>query len=861
MLRSKFVKTVIAITLVMSALPNVAFALDVKPDLKSGGGESGLEVSNGELVSNSGSESGVKGADSEASDSENETGTDEQIDSSSNDEISKDGEGIAPQESSANSGEIGNEKHSSVLYTAHVASIGWQQEVADSATAGTTGRSLSMECLELKLDGLDGSIAYQAHVANIGWQNYVSDGAEAGTTGRGLALEALRIQLNGAAAESYDVYYRVHSANFGWLGWARNNELAGSVGFGYGIQAVQVKLVPQGTVVEEYGDVAFEEHLVSSEAHVSNLGWRGASYDGNTAGTTGRSLSLEALCVRNASTRYEGSVIGQGYVQYAGWQEEVSNGVVGTTGQGRSLQAVRFKLDGELAETYDVYYRTHVSNVGWLGWAKNGASAGSVGYDLAIEAVQVVLVEKDGQAPGSTSDCFRSRGLSYQAHSASVGWMSPVTEKVTAGTTGNSRALEALCISLGDQQYAGSISYKAHVSSIGWQEAVRDGAMSGTTGYGLAIEAMSISLEGEISDHFDVYYRVHVSNIGWLDWASNGDVAGSTGCSLKAEALQVVLVEKGGSAPGSTASPSRSLSYSYQANVVGSGWQDAVSKGALSGTTGQGKAVQQLSMSAAGSTFGGELQYAVHSANVGWQDYVGDGAVAGQEGKQVEALCIRLTGELSQCFDVYYRVHVSNIGWLGWAKNGANAGTVSFGYAIEAYQVVVQTKGVSAPGSTSDVFRSERGAVKRSDGSWDWYNSSGQLNRSAAIDTVVSTARSLLGVPYVWLGVYPQDGGMDCASFTWYLYRQLGIDVGFETYDQMYAGHEVGSLSQAKPGDLILMYYGSWPNYNQFLPEHVVLYAGNGMIYEEPTFGGHCQYVSLSSKAATKISIRRIIHD
>ncbi len=102
---------------------------------------------------------------------------------------------------------------------------------------------------------------------------------------------------------------------------------------------------------------------------------------------------------------------------------------------------------------------------------------------------------------------------------------------------------------------------------------------------------------------------------------------------------------------------------------------------------------------------------------------------------------------------------------------------------------------------------------------------------------------------------------MDCASFTWYLYKQLGIDIGFETYDQMHAGYEVGFLSRAKPGDLILMYYGSWPNYDQSLPEHVVLYAGNGMIYEEPTFGGRCQYVPLSIKGATKISIRRIIHD
>ena len=158
-------------------------------------------------------------------------------------------------------------------------------------------------------------------------------------------------------------------------------------------------------------------------------------------------------------------------------------------------------------------------------------------------------------------------------------------------------------------------------------------------------------------------------------------------------------------------------------------------------------------------------------------------------------------------------------------------------------------------------YTPQTGAYQRSDGSWDWYNSEGDWDRDGAINKIMSTANSLLGVPYVWLGVYPQDGGMDCASFTWYLYRQLGIDIGFETYDQMYSGVPVWSLSDAKPGDLVLMYDNGWPNYVPGLFEHVVLYAGNGMIYEEPTFGGQCQYVSIWSKGMGNIRIRRILAD
>ena len=152
------------------------------------------------------------------------------------------------------------------------------------------------------------------------------------------------------------------------------------------------------------------------------------------------------------------------------------------------------------------------------------------------------------------------------------------------------------------------------------------------------------------------------------------------------------------------------------------------------------------------------------------------------------------------------------------------------------------------------------GGSRLSNGSFVWCNASG-VDRQDAINRVMRTAHSCLGIPYVWDGMWPEDGGMDCSSFTWYVYKQQGIVLGEDTYHQISNGYRVPSLSQTKPGDLILMYFDSHPNFNPLLPEHVVLYAGNGMIYEEPDFGMSCQYVPLSSKHAGKIEIRRIISD
>ena len=74
----------------------------------------------------------------------------------------------------------------------------------------------------------------------------------------------------------------------------------------------------------------------------------------------------------------------------------------GTSGQAKRLEAIQIRLTGEMANRYDVYYRVHAQHFGWMGWAKNGASAGTAGYSYRLEGIQIVLVNKGGSAPGKT---------------------------------------------------------------------------------------------------------------------------------------------------------------------------------------------------------------------------------------------------------------------------------------------------------------------------------------------------------------------------------------------------------------------------------------------------------------------------
>ena len=83
-----------------------------------------------------------------------------------------------------------------------------------------------------------------------------------------------------------------------------------------------------------------------------------------------------------------------------------------------------------MSRFFDVYYRTHVQNIGWMGWAKNGESAGSEGYSYRMEAIQVVVCCK-GQTPdGSTAAAFMSRknplasmDAKAQAYSSRTGYL------------------------------------------------------------------------------------------------------------------------------------------------------------------------------------------------------------------------------------------------------------------------------------------------------------------------------------------------------------------------------------------------------------------------------------------------------
>ena len=292
--------------------------------------------------------------------------------------------------------------------------------------------------------------------------------------------------------------------------------------------------------------------------------------------------------------------------------------------------------------------------------------------------------------------------IQYEAHVSNIGWMSSKRDGSTAGTTGQSKAVEDLKVSILNPVEDGSVQINANVSGIGWQGWDTPSASEGgTTGQGRAVEAVRLRLTGSLAKDYDVYYRVHASNIGWMAWAKDGEEAGTTGMSCSLEAIQIKLIKKGASHPDTSGYSHLEIpTVTYSSQVKGA-WQNTVSAGEVSGTTGQGIPITGFSAKTTSSVAGG-INFQLHFSNVGWTSGKSNGGQLSStaESNSVEAIRISLSGDLASYFDVWYRVHVDSVGWLGWAKDGAVAGSTGYGVHVQAVQVRLTRKGANAPGTT-----------------------------------------------------------------------------------------------------------------------------------------------------------------
>ena len=104
---------------------------------------------------------------------------------------------------------------------------------------------------------------------------------------------------------------------------------------------------------------------------------------------------------------------------------------------------------------------------------------------------------------------------------------------------------------------------------------------------------------------------------------------------------------------------------------------------------------------------------------------------------------------------------------------------------------------------------------------------------------IINTAKSYMGVPYVWGGSTPD--GFDCSGFIQYVFDKNGISLPRVTADQYKAGTSI-SKSDLIPGDLIF-----FETYKAG-PSHVGIYLGNNQFIHASSGKGE---VTISNYTST----------
>lgn len=395
-----------------------------------------------------------------------------------------------------------------------------------------------------------------------------------------------------------------------------------------------------------------------------------------------------------------------------------------------------------LASSYKLQCRVHRQTYGWSDWIDSDSIAGTVGEGKRLEAIQIRIVDKNGNA---TSQYHAS----YKVHRQTYGWTDWVSDGAEAGTTGEGKRLEAICIKVTDNSgNTYQVSYRVHAQTYGWMDTVTGGAEAGTVGQGKRLEAMVLSLNSTIptpssnstapdaqTTKASITYSGHVQTFGDVAAVENGAQLGTTGLGKRIEGMTINLIQ-----PTSGAISGNIV---YQAHVQTYGWLDSVTNGNYCGTTGQSK--------------------------------------------RMEAIKISLTGQLANQYDIYYRVHSQTYGWLGWAMNGDAAGTEGYAKRLEAIEIRLVKKGESAPTISGDAF-----LKKTSESSTD--------------TSKVATIKQYLSTKYVWGGNTPTTGWDCSGCAIWILKNLYGVSFsGRATYQIVYEGSAVSlkDRNQWQVGDLI----------------------------------------------------------
>ena len=112
-----------------------------------------------------------------------------------------------------------------------------------------------------------------------------------------------------------------------------------------------------------------------------------------------------------------------------------------------------------------------------------------------------------------------------------------------------------------------------------------------------------------------------------------------------------------------------------------------------------------------------------------------------------------------------------------------------------------------------------------------------KMTRSESRDEIVKTAKSLMGVPYLWGGTSSKT--MDCSGFTRMVFFGHGILLPRDASQQVLLGEtitdDVNNLNDLLPGDMVFFGFSATPEKKERIT-HVGIYLGDSEIIHESSW-------------------------
>lgn len=172
------------------------------------------------------------------------------------------------------------------------------------------------------------------------------------------------------------------------------------------------------------------------------------------------------------------------------------------------------------------------------------------------------------------------------------------------------------------------------------------------------------------------------------------------------------------------------------------------------------------------------------------------------------------------------QAQLAQLGLLAPARTGSATSAASFAAALDGAS--------AAPSAVSSTAPAD-GALVAAGG--------------ATGADVAKAALKYEGVPYVFGG--ESKRGMDCSGLVQASFRDVGVSVPRTVSEQQVLGQKVGSLKDAKPGDLIVTDGGN----------HISIYLGNNTVIHAPYPGRTVSVQKVWFKDSDILTIRRIVPD